>query len=92
MLLLTHFGAVADPGWHLDDLAARLSDWTRRAGEGTDRAALAAALQADGDAQLLAATGNAALVRRYAESIPYEMMAAGLLRQAHPRPSTPSRD
>jgi len=92
MLLLTHFGAIADPGWHLDDLAARLTDWTRRAGEATDRAALAAlaaALQADGDAQLLAATGDAALVRRYAESIPYEMMAAGLLRQAQPRPSTP---
>lgn len=89
MLLLTHFGAVANPGRHLDDLAARLSDWTRRAEETTDGAALAAALQADGDAQLLAATGDAALVRRYAESIPYEMMAAGLLRQAHPRPSAP---
>jgi glyoxylase-like metal-dependent hydrolase (beta-lactamase superfamily II) len=90
LLLLTHFGAVADAGWHLDDLAARLLDWTRRAGETTDPAELAAALQADGDAQLLAATGDAALVRRYAESIPYEMMAAGLLRQTHPRrgPST----
>lgn len=85
MLLLTHFGAVADAGWHLDDLAARLVDWTRRAGETTDPAELAAALRADGDAQLVAATGDAALVRRYAESIPYEMMAAGLLRQAHPR-------
>jgi glyoxylase-like metal-dependent hydrolase (beta-lactamase superfamily II) len=91
-LLLTHFGAVADPGWHLDDLAARLSDWTRRAGEATDRAAFAAALQSDGDAQLLAASGDAVLVRRYADCIPYEMMAAGLLRQAHPRPSTPRQD
>jgi glyoxylase-like metal-dependent hydrolase (beta-lactamase superfamily II) len=92
MLLLTHFGAVADPEWHLDDLATRLSEWTRRAGDTTDRSVLAAALHADGDAQLLAATGDAALVRRYAESIPYEMMAAGLLRQAHPRRSSSRRD
>ena len=27
------------------------------------------------------------LVRRYAQSIPYDMMAAGLLRQARPRPA-----
>jgi glyoxylase-like metal-dependent hydrolase (beta-lactamase superfamily II) len=92
MLLLTHFGAVTDPGWHLDDLASRLLDWTSRAGNATDRAALAASLQADGDAELLAATSDATLVRRYAESIPYEMMAAGLLRQAHPRPSAPRPD
>jgi glyoxylase-like metal-dependent hydrolase (beta-lactamase superfamily II) len=90
MLLLTHFGAVADPGWHLDDLASRLVDWTGRAAKTPDRAALAASLRADGDAELLAATGDPSLVRRYAESIPYEMMAAGLQRQAHsrPRPST----
>ena len=83
LLLPTHFGGSADTEWHLDDLAARLVDWTRLAGEhaGADIPVLAAALQRAGDADLLAATGDPDLVRRYAESIPYDMMAAGLLRQ-----------
>lgn len=83
-LLLTHFGGAADAGWHLDDLAARLADWTRLAGEhrGAGPGALAAALRGRGDADLALAGATDAQVRRYAESIPYEMMAAGLLRQA----------
>lgn len=84
MLLPTHFGGIADAAWHLDDLAARLTDWTRRAGTDPDAPvpALAAALRLRADAELLEATGDPSLVRRYAESIPYDMMAAGLLRQA----------
>lgn len=83
MLLPTHFGGSTDVEWHLDDLAARLVDWTRRAGEhvGGDPLILAAELRRHADAELLAAARDADLVRRYAESIPYEMMAAGLLRQ-----------
>lgn len=85
MLLPTHFGGITDVEWHLDDLAARLADWTRQAAGYTDRLALAAALRGEADAGLLAATGDAELVRRYAASIPYEMMAAGLLRQEQVR-------
>ena len=87
MLLPTHFGGITDAAWHLDDLAARLDDWTRRAAAQPDAEvpALAEALRRQADADLLAATGDPSLVRRYAESIPYEMMAAGLLRQARTR-------
>lgn len=87
MLLPTHFGGVDDPGWHLDDLAARLREWTRLAAECVDGdvGALADDLRRRADAELLAATGDADLVARYAASIPYEMMAAGLLRQERKR-------
>ena len=83
MLLPTHFGGSRDVAWHLDDLEARLGDWTRWAAAHPDAgpAALGEDLRRRGDAELLAATGDAALVRRYAQSIPYDMMAAGLLRQ-----------
>lgn len=85
MLLPTHFGGITDVEWHLDDLRARLLEWTRIAGEHTDRHALAEALAVRADAELLAVTSDAALVPRYAASIPYEMMAAGLLRQEQVR-------
>jgi glyoxylase-like metal-dependent hydrolase (beta-lactamase superfamily II) len=85
MLLPTHFGGIEDVAWHLDDLEARLRDWTRLAAAHADPAAFAADLQRRGDAELLAATGDAGLVRRYAESIPYDMMAVGLLREARTR-------
>jgi glyoxylase-like metal-dependent hydrolase (beta-lactamase superfamily II) len=86
-LLLTHFGGVEDVGWHLDDLAARLAAWSERARELHDAGveALAAALRREGDAGLAAAGAPPELVRRYAESIPYEMMALGLLRQERRR-------
>lgn len=85
MLLPTHFGGIADAAWHLDDLEARLLEWTRLAAEHPDPAALTGALRRRADAELLAASGDPELVHRYAESIPYEMMAAGLLRQAQVR-------
>ena len=87
-LLLTHFGGSEDAAWHLDDLAARLREWTRLARAHADTTSLADALRARGDADLLAASGDAELVARYAASIPYEMMAAGLLRQERLRAPT----
>jgi glyoxylase-like metal-dependent hydrolase (beta-lactamase superfamily II) len=90
MLLPTHFGGIEDAAWHLDDLEARLRDWTRLAAvhADADPAAFAADLRRRGDAELLAATGDADLVRRYAESIPYDMMAVGLQRQARTQAAT----
>lgn len=81
MLLPTHFGGGTDAEWHLDDLRARLVEWTRLATLHSDPLILAAELRRGADAELLAAAGDPDLVRRYATSIPYEMMAAGLLRQ-----------
>lgn len=83
VLLPTHFGGIHDPEWHLDDLETRLRAWTALA-EGfdpRDRAGLARALAESADPELLEASGDPALVGRYAETIPYDMMAAGLLRQ-----------
>lgn len=91
MLLPTHFGGIDDVAWHLDDLAARLVDWTRWASEQPDPAALTELLRTRGDTELLAASGDADLVRRYAQSIPYDMMAAGLLRQAQTRAKAATR-
>lgn len=83
MLLPTHFGGITDAAWHLDDLEARLLEWTRTAAEhaGADTATLATELSRRADAELRSVASDAGLVRRYTESIPYEMMAAGLMRQ-----------
>lgn len=91
MLLPTHFGGIDDAAWHLDDLAARLADWTRLASEHADPAALADALRRRADAELLAATDDAGLVARYARSIPYDMMATGLARQARAQAEAAAR-
>ena len=87
LLMPTHFGAVDDAEWHLDDLAGRLRAWTALAGEHAEGSAdnLAAALAAHSDPEVLDATGDAAMVRRYADLIPYEAMAQGLLRQERKR-------
>lgn len=52
-LLLTHFGAVTDVEWHLDELLARLFDWTgwieaRLDLQGDDVPAIVSALEARG--------------------------------------------
>jgi glyoxylase-like metal-dependent hydrolase (beta-lactamase superfamily II) len=68
-LLLTHFGAAADVDWHLDDLLARLFEWSgwvegRLEAPGADAAAVAAALAERGRrevARALAPLGAAAL-------------------------------
>ena len=84
MLLPTHFGGVDDPGWHLDDLAARLASWARwteaQAGAGVTGAALAEALRERATADIVAATGSEEAARAYEQAVPYPMMAAGLER------------
>ncbi|HEX8392168.1 MAG TPA: MBL fold metallo-hydrolase [Longimicrobium sp.] len=87
ILLPTHFGGVDDPEWHLDDAERRLRAWTETAGrfDPADGDGLAAALRDTEDAALLEAGGDPALVGRYAETIPYPMMAAGLLHQRRRR-------
>jgi hypothetical protein len=84
MLLPTHFGGVDDPGWHLDDLAARLSGWARwmeeQAAAGIAGPVLAAALRGRATADIVAATGSTEAARAYEVAVPYPMMAAGLER------------
>lgn len=84
LLLLTHFGAVDDAAWHLDDLDARLGGWARwmaeQAAAETDSATLASALAERATADILAATGSAGAARAYELAVPYPMMAAGLER------------
>jgi len=91
VLLPTHFGGIRDVEWHLDDLATRLTEWTRLAGEyvSSGPEALARVLRKRGDAELRAATDDPQRIARYAASIPYEMMAAGLLRQESLRARQP---
>jgi glyoxylase-like metal-dependent hydrolase (beta-lactamase superfamily II) len=95
MLLPTHFGGVDDPGWHLDDFAARLAGWARwmeeQAAAGVGGPALAAALRDRATADLMAATGSEDIARAYAVLVPYPMMAAGLERW-HARHRVPPRD
>jgi glyoxylase-like metal-dependent hydrolase (beta-lactamase superfamily II) len=88
-LLLTHFGGVQDVEWHLDDLERRLLRWTGMAAARPDATSLAADLQQLEDAELARAGAGPPLVARYAESIPYPMLAAGLARQAAGRQTPP---
>ena len=84
LLLLTHFGGVIDPAWHLDDLSARLHAWAAwtegqaRAGAGSR--AMAASLAERAEADILAAVGSEAAAKDYEVAVPYSMMAAGLER------------
>ncbi|HEX2202089.1 MAG TPA: MBL fold metallo-hydrolase [Longimicrobium sp.] len=84
LLLPTHFGGVRDVGWHLDDLAARLAslrDWgLAQVAAGADTDALTRALREREGAAILRATGSEAAMREYEWAVPYEMMAAGLMR------------
>lgn len=83
-LLLTHFDAVDDPEWHLDDLLARLFSWAGwmdgrlEGGSGTEE--LVAALRRRGDAEIRDAGGDDDMVRRYDLSVSYEMIVDGLAR------------
>jgi len=84
MLLPTHFGAVSDAAWHLDELAGRLAGWAgwmeAQAAARVAGPALAAALRERATAEILAATGSAETARAYEAAVPYPMMAAGLER------------
>ncbi|HET6230967.1 MAG TPA: MBL fold metallo-hydrolase [Longimicrobiaceae bacterium] len=92
-LLLTHFGAFADAGRHLDELAARLRDWTAWAraavADGADAAALAEGIRRRGDAEILAATGDPAIVGDYEKAVAYDMIASGLHRYLTRPPKHP---
>jgi glyoxylase-like metal-dependent hydrolase (beta-lactamase superfamily II) len=83
-LLPTHFGGFGDAARHLDELAARIEEWTTWAREGRaagwDRDAFLAALQERGDAGIRDAGGDEGAVRRYEAAVPYAMMAEGILR------------
>jgi glyoxylase-like metal-dependent hydrolase (beta-lactamase superfamily II) len=83
-LLLTHFGGFGDAPRHLDELQARLDEWTAwaraGAGRGWDRDELIARLRDSGDAAIRHAGGDDATVLRYEASVPYAMMADGILR------------
>jgi len=93
MLLLTHFGGIGDPAWHLDDLAARLRGWeawmARQAAAGVTGRALAAATAAHATGEILAATGSQAAADAYELTVPYPMMAAGLERWWKKHRATP---
>jgi len=83
-LLPTHFGGVADPAWHLDDLEARLKAWgawtEARIRDGMRGTALAEAMREQAGADILAATGRSETANAYEAAVPYPMMAAGLER------------
>ena len=91
-LLLTHFGAVDDVAWHLDDLLSRLFHWTgwiegRLEQPDADPAAIVADLEARGAreiARALGATDDPAmldtLVRGYELATPSHMTVGGIAR------------
>jgi glyoxylase-like metal-dependent hydrolase (beta-lactamase superfamily II) len=84
MLLPTHFGGFPDADRHLDELQARLDEWTDWARSGRATAAhcdaFAAELRRRGDAGIREAGGGEEQVRRYEMAVPYGMMADGILR------------
>ena len=84
LILPTHFGAARDVAWHLDDLEARLLDWTewsaRELARGADLAELGASLRAKAHAEVLSAAGTEATAQGYEAAVPSDMMAAGLFR------------
>jgi glyoxylase-like metal-dependent hydrolase (beta-lactamase superfamily II) len=90
-LLLTHFGAVDDVAWHLDDLTARLFQWAgwiegRLATPGTDPATLVPAIEARGATEIARALPDvdadtlATLVRGYELATPSYMTVSGVAR------------
>jgi glyoxylase-like metal-dependent hydrolase (beta-lactamase superfamily II) len=83
-LLPTHFGAAHDPERHLDELAARVADWTAwataRVAAGDDVAALARGLAEKSACEIAAATGDPPMAARYEAAVGYPMLASGLHR------------
>lgn len=91
-LYLTHFGGFDEPGLHLDELLARLFFWAGWAAaeraRGVGAGPVADGLRRLGDREIRAGGGDDELVRRYELSVPYEMIAQGLLRWLDRRPGT----
>jgi hypothetical protein len=84
-LLLTHFGAFDDAGWHLDDLLARLHLWAgwiegRLAAHPDDPAALVAELAARGVDEVRRAGGDAHVAEGYELATPSHMTVTGIAR------------
>ena len=84
-LLLTHFGAFDDVEWQLDDLMARLHNWTgwieaRLEAAGVDAAAVVPALRARGDAELARVGASAAVAEGYELATPAHMTVTGVQR------------
>jgi glyoxylase-like metal-dependent hydrolase (beta-lactamase superfamily II) len=84
-LLLTHFGAFDDVEWQLDDLMARLHNWTgwieaRLEAAGGDAAAVVPALRARGDAELARVGASAAVAEGYELATPAHMTVTGVQR------------
>ena len=84
-LLLTHFGAFDDVDWQLDDLMARLHNWTgwieaRLDAAGGDAAAVVPALRARGDAELARVGASAAVAEGYELATPAHMTVTGVQR------------
>lgn len=83
-LYLTHFGAFNDPSWHFDDLLCRLYYWTgwveARLAAQPDTKAVRDELRDKGDAEIVAATGDAALVMPYEVATSYQMSVDGMAR------------
>lgn len=83
-LCLTHYGTCDDPDWHFDDLITRLFFWSgwaeaRLAAE-PEAGRVVSELQERGNAEIIEATGNPALIDPYEVAVSYEMIIAGMSR------------
>ncbi len=83
-LLLTHYGAFDDPTRHLDELEARLLNWTAIAeaiaADGGSRKDLAGALETLDEGELAAESLSGDIVARYRHLCPMPENSAGLYR------------
>ena len=83
-LLLTHFGAYDDAGWHLDELLARLfhsAGWVEaRLERGDEPAAIVGALERRGAAEVAQAGGGGDAVAGYELATPSHMTVGGIAR------------
>jgi glyoxylase-like metal-dependent hydrolase (beta-lactamase superfamily II) len=83
-LLLTHFGAVDDPGWHLDELEGRLGRWAAIAEEvvrgGGDVAALGVRLAALDEQEMISAGVSEDQRALYTRLCPMVENSAGMYR------------
>lgn len=89
-LLLTHFGAVDDVDWHLDDLLARLHEWAgwiegRLEAPDAGAAAVVAALEERARREVVRAGGDAYLAAGYELATPSDMTVTGIARWVRQR-------
>jgi len=88
-LYLTHFGRHEGVQAHLAELRLRLREWEKLVLTGLlaghDRTAIAAALQREGDRELLIRQADADVIARYESTSAYAMNAAGYERYLRKR-------